>query len=272
MASSFPRIAVPRMWLLSAVAVLLVVFALELSLSARTESQTFDEPAHMYAGYSYWLRSDFGINPEHPPLVKLVATLPLLVSRPKYPEPVPIHFRAQSGFGGMQMMNEPGADAMLAHVRTAVSTFAFVLALLVFSRSARNVRRRRGAPGACAFRLRSADSGPQPLARNRHGRHLLHLRSDLRVLPLRQAAHVAAPRRLLPRHGPCIRIKALGHSCFLHDLSARRVRAVLRARKIRIGKIPISNPTIQPAPSALIQKPRSPHGRRVYRSSSSLPS
>ena len=132
MSSSFPRIALPRMWLLSAVAILFVVFALELSLSARTESQTFDEPAHMYAGYSYWLRSDFGINPEHPPFVKLVATLPLLVSKPKYPAPIPIHFRAQSGFGGMQMMSEPGADAMLSHVRAAVSIFAFVLGLFVF--------------------------------------------------------------------------------------------------------------------------------------------
>jgi len=132
MSSSFPRIAVPRLWLLSAVAVLLVVFALELWLSARTESQTFDEPAHMYAGYSYWLRSDFGINPEHPPLVKLVATLPLLLSRPKYPDPIQIHFRAQSSFGGMLMMGLPGADAMLSHARAAASIFAFVLALLVF--------------------------------------------------------------------------------------------------------------------------------------------
>ena len=132
MPSSFPRIAVPRIWLLSAVAVLFIVFALEISLSVRTESQTFDEPAHMYAGYSYWLRSDFGINPEHPPLVKLVATLPLLLSKPKYPEPVHIHFRAESGYGGMRMMSVPGADAMLAQVRASVSIFVFVLALFVF--------------------------------------------------------------------------------------------------------------------------------------------
>lgn len=132
MSSPFSRTALPRAWLLSAVAVLFVVFALELYFSARLESQTFDEPAHMYAGYSYWLRSDFGINPEHPPLVKLVAKLPLLVSRPKYPEPIPIHFRAQSGYGGMLMMMAPGADATLSHVRAAVSIFVFVLGLLVF--------------------------------------------------------------------------------------------------------------------------------------------
>jgi Dolichyl-phosphate-mannose-protein mannosyltransferase len=122
---------VPRAWFLAAVAALFLIFALELFLSARRESQTFDEPAHMYAGYSYWLHSDFGINPEHPPLVKLVATLPLLIERPKYPDPLQVFFRAQSAFGGMMMMGQPGGDAVLAHARAAVSLFAFALGLLV---------------------------------------------------------------------------------------------------------------------------------------------
>ena len=100
--------SLPRMWFLRAIVALFAVFATELYLSARLESQTFDEPAHMYAGYSYWLHSDFGINPEHPPLVKLVATLPLLVARPKYPNPRNIFFRGQSAIGGMAMMSEPG--------------------------------------------------------------------------------------------------------------------------------------------------------------------
>ncbi len=131
MASSLPRIDVPRKWFLSAVVLLFVVFALELYLSVRQESQTFDEPAHMYAGYSYWLRSDFGINPEHPPLVKLVATLPLLLDKPKYPDPLEVFFRAQSGIGGLQLLSQPGADSILAHARAAVSIFVFVLGILV---------------------------------------------------------------------------------------------------------------------------------------------
>ena len=40
-----------RKWFLPALAGLFVVFAAELYLSARMESQTFDEPAHLYAGY-----------------------------------------------------------------------------------------------------------------------------------------------------------------------------------------------------------------------------
>jgi 4-amino-4-deoxy-L-arabinose transferase-like glycosyltransferase len=131
MASPIPRTNLPRGWFLSAIAVLFVVFALELYLSVRLESQTFDEPAHMYAGYSYWRRSDFGINPEHPPLVKLVATLPLLLDKPKYPDPLEVFFRAQSAIGGVMMMSAPDGEAILAHARAAVSIFVFVLGLLV---------------------------------------------------------------------------------------------------------------------------------------------
>ncbi len=56
--------------------------------SARGESQTVDEGAHLAAGYSYWKTGDFRLNPEHPPLVKLLASVPLLF--------VPIHFPADA--------------------------------------------------------------------------------------------------------------------------------------------------------------------------------
>ena len=42
------------------------------------ESLTFDEGDHIFAGYMMWHSGDYGLNPEHPPLVKLVSTLPLL--------------------------------------------------------------------------------------------------------------------------------------------------------------------------------------------------
>ena len=67
-----------RIRLLAGVALLLAIFAAELALSTRQQSQTFDEAAHILAGYRSWKSFDFGINPEHPPLVKLVAAIPLL--------------------------------------------------------------------------------------------------------------------------------------------------------------------------------------------------
>lgn len=47
---------------------------------------TFDEVAHLAAGYGYWLTGDFALNPEHPPLLKLWWALPLLFGdAPEYP-------------------------------------------------------------------------------------------------------------------------------------------------------------------------------------------
>src|SRR3954465_15488016 len=45
------------------------------------ESPTFDEGDHIFAGYMMWHSGDYGLNPEHPPLVKLVATMPLLLDK-----------------------------------------------------------------------------------------------------------------------------------------------------------------------------------------------
>jgi hypothetical protein len=50
---------------------------------------TFDEVAHLAAGYGYWTTGDFRLNPEHPPLLKLWWALPLaLGERPPYPHDV----------------------------------------------------------------------------------------------------------------------------------------------------------------------------------------
>ena len=43
-----------------------------------TTSPTFDETAHLSAGWSYLKTHDFRINPEHPPLLKVIAALPLM--------------------------------------------------------------------------------------------------------------------------------------------------------------------------------------------------
>lgn len=119
-------------WILGTGVGLLLAFAVSMYVSVRTESQTFDEPAHLYAGYSYWLRKDFGVNPEHPPLVKLVAALPaLLVDRPKYSEPPDVYFRAASVFGGFQLLAPPGSGAWLDHARAAVAIFPLLLAVVV---------------------------------------------------------------------------------------------------------------------------------------------
>lgn len=58
---------------------LLALFALRADRFARSASQTFDEGAHLAAGVSYWRTGDFRLNPEHPPLLKLLWAIPVAV-------------------------------------------------------------------------------------------------------------------------------------------------------------------------------------------------
>ncbi|MGE0639908.1 MAG: hypothetical protein AB7G12_08245 [Thermoanaerobaculia bacterium] len=60
------------------VALVLVLFACLALRAAAGSAPTYDEPTHLAAGYSYLRFHDFRLNPEHPPLVKLLAALPLL--------------------------------------------------------------------------------------------------------------------------------------------------------------------------------------------------
>ena len=51
------------------IVVALLSFFSFISLTATLQkSPTFDEPLHIYAGYSYLQWRDFRVNPEHPPL------------------------------------------------------------------------------------------------------------------------------------------------------------------------------------------------------------
>ncbi|MBI2024036.1 glycosyltransferase family 39 protein [Candidatus Giovannonibacteria bacterium] len=56
---------------------LAIMFALMFS-SSINESATFDEVAHIGAGYTYLKYKDSRLNPEHPPLAKDLAALPLM--------------------------------------------------------------------------------------------------------------------------------------------------------------------------------------------------
>src|SRR5438046_141430 len=62
---------------------LILAFCLQAVLAVSRLSATSDEAVHLASGYSYWETRDFRMNPEHPPLAKLIAAVPLLVIRPK---------------------------------------------------------------------------------------------------------------------------------------------------------------------------------------------
>lgn len=62
-----------------AVPALLFVFLLCGFVSLSLDSVTFDETPHLASGVSYWETGDFRLNPEHPPLGKLIAAAPLVL-------------------------------------------------------------------------------------------------------------------------------------------------------------------------------------------------
>ena len=112
---------------------LLCALAAEEWLSIGHLSMTYDEGAHLYAGYQHWKARDFGVNPEHPPLVKLVAAAPLLGMQIKPPAPPRFLFLVEQYTGGQQMLEENGNYHLLTPARIAVSFFTLALAVFVFA-------------------------------------------------------------------------------------------------------------------------------------------
>ena len=122
-----------RVWVM--VAVLLGVMAGEMALSVRRESVSWDEGDHLFAGYMSLKTGDLGLNPEHPPMAKMVAALPLMGLPLVAPQMQGRFFKDEAYFDGRELLfRQPGysADTLLFRARMAVMVFALGLALLVF--------------------------------------------------------------------------------------------------------------------------------------------
>ncbi|HET9712222.1 MAG TPA: glycosyltransferase family 39 protein [Pyrinomonadaceae bacterium] len=117
---------------IAALCFLLVVLSLQLFFSVRRESQTWDEGNHIFAGYRSWTHADFGLNPEHPPLVKLLATAPLLPSQPKSPALEERFFKEDAFLRGKEFLYQNDAEKILSRTRTAAATLTLLTALVVF--------------------------------------------------------------------------------------------------------------------------------------------
>jgi len=117
---------------IAALCLLLVVLSLQLFFSVRRESQTWDEANHIFAGYRSWTHADFGLNPEHPPLVKLLATAPLLPSQPKSPALEERFFKEDAFLRGKEFLYQNDADKILSRTRTAAAMLTLLTALVVF--------------------------------------------------------------------------------------------------------------------------------------------
>jgi len=122
----------PREWVV--LVLLAVVMLAQLWTSVTQLSITSDEIDHLHAAYRYWQCNDFGWNPEHPPLVKIVAGLPLQFMHINDPIPHACGLKDDKSIdfivGHAFAFANP--ESVLRASRFAVSLFAVLLLLTVW--------------------------------------------------------------------------------------------------------------------------------------------
>lgn len=153
---------------LIAVCVLSGMFFLML-FSSLSDSATFDEVAHIGAGYTYLKELDGRLNPEHPPLVKMISAFPLLFLKLNFSLNQPFwaweNVNDRQWAAGRSLLYESGndADKILLFSRLPIMLLAIVFGWILFWWTRKNY----GAPTAVGVLLLFALS-PTFLAHSRY--------------------------------------------------------------------------------------------------------
>lgn len=117
-------------------ALALAALSWALAVSAvREKSNTFDEIAHLTAGYSYWATGTYSLNPENGNLPQRLAALPLLDADCRFPQPDdPAFLRGDVWETGRKFFFELGnpLDELLFRSRAVMALTGAALVLLVF--------------------------------------------------------------------------------------------------------------------------------------------
>ena len=98
-----PTTARTNRWATATVLALLLILAAQILHSIHGQSLTWDEDDHIFAGYETWKTHDYGLNPEHPPMVKMLATLPLLPLHLDVPPLQGRYFKTEAYMDGQQL-------------------------------------------------------------------------------------------------------------------------------------------------------------------------
>ena len=131
--SDRPQSFLDRPWVtITGVILLLLVLEGQLLYSVRRESLTWDEGDHIFAGYMSLKHHDFGLNPEHPPLVKMVAALPLQNMTLREPQLQNRYFKTEAYLSGGDFIFQNDFETIIFRARMAASIFALMVALLAF--------------------------------------------------------------------------------------------------------------------------------------------
>ena len=107
---------------------------------AARQNTTVDENPHIAAGYSYLVERDYRLNPEHPPLIKGLAAIPLVIGDFNFPTDSSAWTDDVNGQWtlGTQFLyesgNNPDTMAFLARVFPILITLAFGTLLFIWAR------------------------------------------------------------------------------------------------------------------------------------------
>jgi hypothetical protein len=124
-----------RLFLALAVS-LIVAGAFRSAWATRLDGFTMDEPWHITAGSAYLRTGEYYLNPEHPPLVKLIAALAAPRSVFRFTEPASLHDKIEErDFVEDTMYAHNDADRIQSRVRPVMYVFNGLL-LLLFAVSA----------------------------------------------------------------------------------------------------------------------------------------
>jgi 4-amino-4-deoxy-L-arabinose transferase-like glycosyltransferase len=123
-----------RRWIWVAVFALLAVQAAQMAYVVHRESLTFDEDDHIFAGYMMEKTGDYGLNPEHPPLVKLLAALPLLGRSLWTPPLQGRDFKTEAYLDGRDFLarNDGPSQRLVFRMRLSAGLLALALSLVIF--------------------------------------------------------------------------------------------------------------------------------------------
>lgn len=116
-------------------AALFAAFAFQLVFHAVRASVTVDELPHILAGHRHLQCGDYGINPEHPPMAKMLAALPLqfrTMNEPPWDCGARMTSKPDSFTYGGRFLLENGLDSVVVQTRLSIASLSLFLAVLVF--------------------------------------------------------------------------------------------------------------------------------------------
>ena len=121
-------------------AALLVAYFVLATSAAATKSNTFDEIAHVTAGYAYWTLDDYRFQPENGNFPQRLAALPAVLTGATFPSLDDPNWRRSDVYAfGRTFFFESGndIDRLLALGRSAIALLGVLLGMIVFAWSYR---------------------------------------------------------------------------------------------------------------------------------------